>query len=332
MQMNNALEAYAAYAKDASLRMSSSSGAVFSLLAEWVLSGHGVVYGVAMSADCRDAEYRRVDDLHELSRLRGSKYLQARMGDTYQQVKSDLEAGTKVLFSGAGCQVNGLKMYLKKDYDNLVCVDVVCHGVPSPALWKKYVRHMEEQNGSKLISVNFRCKDDSWGDFGIKELDENSKEMYQPKDEDPFMLMFLRNYCLRPSCYECAAKAVKMSDITIADFWGIEDVVPEMDDGRGVSLVLIRCSKGLEMFAHVKSRLVYRKVSYKEGVKNNPSEYQSVLRPKKRDQFFRDMNTLEFRDLQKKYAMPVSVSLIGRIKKRIKRTKIWTKYRGVKPK
>lgn len=102
--------------------------------------------------------------------LRGSKYLQARVGNTYKQVKDDLLAGKLVLFSGTGCQVNGLKSFLGKDYDNLLCVDVICHGAPSPALWKRYAEYQEKKNRGKLMEINFRCKDDSWTDFGMKEV------------------------------------------------------------------------------------------------------------------------------------------------------------------
>lgn len=315
--------AYAAYAKDESLRLSSSSGAVFSLLAEYILSQNGVVYGVALSSDCRSAEFIRINHLEKLIRIRGSKYLQAGIGSTYKQVRSDLESGISVLFSGVGCQVNGLKLFLQKDYDNLFCVDVICHGVPSPALWRKYVEHMEKNSGEKLVSVNFRCKDNSWQDFGMKEVDENSKEVYISKDKDPFMQMFLRNYCLRPSCYECAAKDRKMSDITIADFWGIERVAPDMNDGKGTSLVLIRNTKGAALFEHISSGLVYKEVSYEDGVRGNPTEYKSVSRPKERDVFFGDMDVLGFEDLQKKYAVPVPVPFIQRTKRKVKKAFPW---------
>lgn len=319
MHNNRILKVYAAYAKDDLLRLSSSSGAVFSLLAERIFALDGVVYGVALSADCKSAEFIRVDSSEELSRIRGSKYLQAEMGNTYKQVKADLESGKNVLFSGVGCQINGLKLFLQKEYDKLFCVDVICHGVPSPALWRKYVEYMGEKNKAKLVSVEFRCKDDSWQEFGMKELNAKQKEVYISKDIDPFMQMFLRNYCLRPSCYECAAKKIKMSDITIADFWGIEEVVPDMNDGKGTSLLLIRNEKGLGLFEYISSGMIYKEVSYKDGVRGNPTEYKSVIRPIERDVFFQDMNELEFDDLQKKYAAPVSVSFVQRAKRKVKR-------------
>lgn len=300
---------YACYSLDQNTRLSSSSGAVFSLLAENALSKQGVVYGVAMSEDCYTAEFARVTDAAEFVRLRGSKYLQAKVGKTYQQVKADLLAGRYVLFSGTGCQVNGLKNFLSRDYDNLLCVDVICHGAPSPALWRKYAAYQEQVNGGKLKNINFRCKDDSWVDFGMKEAladipQDKLKKLYIPKDEDPYMQMFLRDYCLRPSCYECMAKNVKMSDLTIADFWGIDDVAPEMNDGKGTSLVLIRTEKGKQMFEMIGSGLKKEEVSYEDGVKGNPAEYRSCGRPPQRDAFFDDMKALEFAELEKKYVAP----------------------------
>ena len=129
--------------------------------------------------------------------------------------KVELQAGKLVLFTGTGCQVNGLKKFLGKDYENLICMDVICHGAPSPALWREYAQYQEKKSGGKLKGINFRCKDESWTDFGMKEvledIPENSvKRFYISKDKDPYMQMFLRDYCLRPSCYECVAKKEKM--------------------------------------------------------------------------------------------------------------------------
>lgn len=317
--MGDIIGTYAAYSKDEKLRLGSSSGAMFSLLAKQVLHRAGTVYGVSMSQDCKSAEFIRVDKQEELSKLRGSKYLQARVGNIYMQVKNDLESGLTVLFSGTGCQVNGLKGYLGKEYDNLYCVDVICHGVPSPRLWRAYVQYVEAEMDTKLVNVNFRCKDDSWSDFGIKRIDENHKAMYISKDRDPYMLMFLRDYSLRPSCYECVAKQWKLSDLTIADFWGINKVLPEMNDGKGVSLVIVRTSKGSELFDSIDSDIVFREVSYEDGVKENPSEYRSVRRPEERNCFFDDMAAMNFEKLKNKYAVPTPVPLKRKMKKLLKK-------------
>ena len=318
------LHTYACSLKDDSIRMSSSSGAVFSALASYVLSKKGVVYGVAMSEDCYSAEYISVIDEEGLVKLRGSKYLQAKVGNTYKQVQSDLLDGKYVLFTGTGCQVSGLKNFLGKDYDNLICVDVICHGAPSPALWRKYVLHQEEKYGGKLKYVNFRCKDQGWTDFGMKEAmstipEKHMRQSFISKNNDPYMQMFLRDYCLRPSCYECPAKKVKMSDISIADFWGIQRVAPDMNDEKGTSLVLIRTMKGKDVFDKVLEQFRYREVSYEDGVSGNKAEYQSAKRPNQRDSFFLDMENLTFDDLSKIYAVPIKVPVKTKIKRQIKK-------------
>ncbi len=316
------IKVYAGYNKNKDIRLSSSSGAVFSLLAENVLSFGGVVYGVKMSDDCYSAEFVRVTDITGLTRLRGSKYLQANVGNTYKRVKDDLSAGSFVLFSGTGCQVNGLKNFLEKDYDRLLCVDVICHGVPSSALWKKYAEYQEKKNGGKLKGINFRCKDDSWTDICMKEvladIRGEVKQTYISRNKDPYMKMFLRDYCLRPSCYDCIAKKVKMADLTIADFWGINDIAPEMNDGNGTSLVLIRTEKGIKVFEAIASKLHLKEVTYENGVRCNQSEYKSCLRPYQRDTFFDDMRAMEFEELEKKYAFSVKITFLSRVKRKIK--------------
>lgn len=315
------IKVYAGYNIDQDIRRSSSSGAIFSLLAEYVLSMQGIVYGVTMSEDCYSAEFKRVTNSAEFICLRGSKYLQAKIGSTYSQVKKDLVSGKCVLFSGTGCQVNGLKKFLKDEYDNLFCVDVICHGVPSPALWKKYVQYQEQNNGGKMKEINFRCKDESWMDFGMKETFEgdSQKEIYVNKDKDPYMQMFLQDYCLRPSCYECSAKKIKMSDLTIADFWGIDDIEPTMNDKRGTSLIMVRTQKGEKILKEIKKDLRLKQVSYEDGVQCNPAEYKSCARPAQRDTFFDDMKKYDFESLQKKYIVPKKKSFVGRIKRKIKK-------------
>lgn len=317
-------KAYACYNVNTDVRLSSSSGAVFSSLAEYVLNKNGIIYGVAMSEDCYSAEFIAVTDQSELIKLRGSKYLQAKVGDTFKKVKAELQAGKTVLFTGTGCQVNGLKTFLGKDYDNLICVDVICHGAPSPALWKKYVEYQEEKNSGKLIGINFRCKDASGIDCSsmkemLKDIPQGEeKRIYISKNKDPYMQMFLRDYCLRPSCYECVAKKEKKSDLTIADFWGIQDVAPEMNDGIGTSLVLIRTDKGQKIFRSISSKMKLKEVSYEAGVKGNSAEYKSCVRPLQRNTFFEDMNLMDFCELQRKYIVPTEYSLSTKIKGKVK--------------
>lgn len=318
------MKAYACYNTNEETRLSSSSGGVFSLLAEQVLADGGIVYGCAMTQDCYGAELIRVSDERDLRLLRGSKYLQAKMGDILSSVKSDLHAGKLVLFSGTGCQINGLKRFLQNDYDNLLCVDLICHGVPSPSLWKMYVQYREKHYG-KIKEINFRYKSHGWKDFGIK-----VNHRYISKDDDPYMQMFLEDKCLRPSCYVCMAKKDKESDITLADFWKIENVAPEMNDGKGVSLVLVRTERGKQMFEEIRSSMVVKEVDYAKAIDGNPAEYKSVERPSERDVFFIDMNRMSFDMLAKKYTAPHYKIKIRKIKRLIKRLIQNSMYGGEK--
>lgn len=309
---------YAAYAKDKDLRLSSSSGAMFSLFANHILSLSGVIYGVALSEDCYSAVYERVTESEGLSKLRGSKYFQSRIGDTYKLVKKDLLDGKIVLFTGTGCYVNGLKTFLQKEYDNLYCMDIVCHGTPSPELWKRYVQYREEQNHAKLIYANFRNKDKhDWNGFEMKEIDENHNEVWISRHIDPYFSMFVKNICLRPSCYSCVAKSYKLSDITAADFWGIDKVAPEMNDNLGISLVLTRTDKGQQLFDAVEDELMCKEVSYQDGVRDNKAEYQPYEAPKGRETFFIDMNRVSFEKLSHKYLDTPLWKKCARIAKRI---------------
>lgn len=302
------MKTYAAIYNNNEIREKSSSGGIFSALAD----KFDVVYGVAMTEDCYGAEVISVEG--DISPLRGSKYFQATMGDAFKLVKKDVEDGRKVLFSGTGCQINGLSMYLGKEYPNLFLLDIICHGTPSPKLWREYAKYQESKHG-KLQSVNFRCKDDSWVDFGMKE-----NQLYISKDKDSFMRMFLRNYCLRPACYECHAKYYKKSDMTIADFWGIENVAPEMNDGRGTSLVITRTDKGQELFYSLKDELKWKEVSYEDGVKCNTSEHSSVGRPRQRNTFFEDLEIMPFEKMEKKYAANIKVSFPRKVVRKIKQS------------
>lgn len=305
------MKTYAAFSKNIHERLKSSSGGIFSLIAKEIIFRGGIVYGVLMTKDCKAVEYRRVVDVYELEKLRGSKYLQAKIGNTYEKVKKDLESNLNVLFTGTACQVNGLKKYLGKDYSTLFCVDIVCHGVPSPKLWEEYI---ESKHKRDIIDIQFRCKDLGWSNYGMKEI-TRKKSYFIPKEENPFMVMFLKDFCLRPSCYKCLAKENKLSDMSIGDFWGIDDVAPEMNDDKGISLIILRTDKGEQLFVDIQEKLLYKKVTYEEGIRCNPAENRSAAKPLERTYFFSDMNKMSFEELRKKYVIIPSPSIKKRIKK-----------------
>ena len=293
--------AYGVKAKDVELRLNSSSGGAFSLLAEGVLSRGGAVFGVAMAADCKSARHVMAESEGELAALRGSKYLQSDLEDTFRQVKKELEQ-RPVLFSGTPCQVDGLNAYLGQGYENLLTVEVICHGVPTPKLWEKYAEYFSAQSDGEIGRVEFRNKDSGWRHFALKYQGRNSSKLRLASDGNLFMRMFLQDLCLRPSCYQCPSKGLeRTADLTIADFWGIENVAPELDDDKGTSLVLAHSEKGRKTLEAVLDKTDWRRVDCAAALQGNRAMLHSAERPEKRDAFMADVDRLPFADLEKKY-------------------------------
>lgn len=317
--MGTAIATYAAFSKNDNLRLHSSSGAVFPVLAQKVLEQGGVVYGVTMNDDCSGAEFRRADTLEKLVQLTSSKYLQASVGNTFRNVREDLKKGLLVLFTGTGCQINGLRLFLSKDYDNLLCVDVLCHGVPSPKVWKEYKAFREININSSFTGVNFRDKKLSWQEFGMSEIYKDGRKAFIPKEQNPFLILFLDNISLRPSCYQCKARDNRFSDLTLGDFWGIDRINRQLNDGKGLSLILIRTEKGGHFFQDCKDKLYCKAVSYAEAIAENPPEYQSPEMPQVREQFFKDLNQKNFGTLVDQYAEIPDISVASKAKAEVKR-------------
>lgn len=249
------VEAYAAQNGEETLRLASSSGGIFTSLAQWVLSSHGVVFGAAFDEDF-SVKHRMVQTQAELELLRGSKYVQSQTGHTFREVKVQLESGRMVLYTGVACQIAGLRKYLKKDYEGLYTVDVLCHGVPSPGLWRSYLRYQENTQGEAVQSVNFRGKTFGWKNFSMEQVFESGKTYCVAHDDDPYVTLFLENICLRPSCHSCPFKVFpRDSDLTLGDAWGISDTMPEMDDDKGTSLIIVNSEKGAQLLSQIQSRL-----------------------------------------------------------------------------
>lgn len=240
---------YAAINNDESIRMQSSSGGIFTLLAESVIDRGGVVFGV-----CFDRDWNVVHDYTEtkegLAKFRGSKYVQSNLGNSFSLVKTFLNSGREVLFSGTPCQVAGLKNYLRKSYSNLLTVDLVCHGVPSPDVWRKYLQEticrvfgIRNKNnavnpGDYITDISFRAKDIGWKKFSFKIKYKDGRTEMMPFYENPYMNTFLLDISLRPSCYSCPAKLHNVqSDMTLADFWGVNNINPFIDDDKGCGLI-----------------------------------------------------------------------------------------------
>jgi coenzyme F420-reducing hydrogenase beta subunit len=300
--VENTPVAYACINKNESIRLESSSGGVFSLIAEQVIDDGGVVFGAGFDENF-EVVHSYIEKKNDIGKYRGSKYVQSKIGNTYKQAESFLKSGRKVLFTGTPCQIAGLKSFLGKTYINLLCVDLVCHGVPSPDVFKKYIKYRNEKANSQVKRISFRRKDEGWKRFSVSFLFENDTEYRQNLNNDLYMKAFLKNICLRPSCYECKFKTLhRQSDITLADFWGIQSIAPEMDDDKGISLLLINSDNGVEMFNRIKKSILYKEVNINEAIKFNPAVINSAQLHPNRDAFFEGLkDNISFDLLVKKY-------------------------------
>ena len=260
----------------------SSSGGVFSALAERILSDGGVVFGAAFDKRM-NVRHIMIDKPSELELLRGSKYVQSDTTGIYQQILNLLSSGRKVLFAGTPCQVAGLKNYLNKDCPELITIDIACHGVPSPKLWTKYVM----DKGDGLEHVNFRDKTKSWRKYHIAYIYKDKIEKVR-FDKDPYMQLFLQNVSLRPSCYGCSFRnGGNRSDITLADFWSVAGAVPHMNDDRGVSAVIVNTAKGQELINELDQAI---EVKYEDAVRSNGGFFSTFEIPAARDEFFQGLD------------------------------------------
>ncbi len=270
---------YAAKAKDDYIVNNSSSGGVFTILAKEIINNKGVVYGAVLNIGDMEVKHLRINNLKDLNLINGSKYVQSNLDNIYRQVKADLDDDITVLFSGTPCQIIGLKSYLRKKYDNLVCIDVVCHGVPSPLFFNKYTQFLENKYNSKIKSVNFKNKTNGWNNSNIEISFDNGDVLLEKISDNVYMKSFLNNTILRESCYNCNFKSNNSNtDITLGDFWGIENFTKneKLLDNTGVSLIIINSTKGLDLFYKVSNELIYEEKSYDEAKKYNSCLVKSV--------------------------------------------------------
>lgn len=295
-------KAYAALNKNEEQRLASSSGGVFTILAEQVLDENGFVFGAAFTEDSRSVRHISCDSTIGLGMLRGSKYLQSDKQGSYREVREELSNGRLVLFSGTPCEIEGLKRYLGKPYANLICIDIICHGVPSPKLWEKYVCYRENEAGASTLKTFFRHKHYGWKKYSVLFEFSNNTEYLGPLNKDLYMKMFLQNLCLRPSCYECNFKKMnRESDITLADFWGGQNIVPEMDDDKGLSLLIVHSNAGESLLNRVQDKLLMKAVDLDVALEGNSMMTKSVDKPVSRDMFMRELDDLEIPALADKY-------------------------------
>ncbi|MGN1419504.1 MAG: Coenzyme F420 hydrogenase/dehydrogenase, beta subunit C-terminal domain [Acutalibacteraceae bacterium] len=313
-------QVFAAMNKDDEQRKQSSSGGIFTLIAQVILNSGGVVYGAAFD-DNFNVRHIEINDEAGLSKLRTSKYVQSLTGDTFSSVKRELEKGIRVFYTGTPCQIDALKLFLNKDYENLFCADIVCHGVPSELVWQKYLAF----TGLKNISeIQFRNKDNGWlnYNFVIKTNDKNFSVKY---NSNPYFKLFLNDFSLRKSCYNCPSKGFnRNSDITLADFWGINHLDAEMFDDKGTSLLLIHSEKGLSLLNDIKDKINIKRMSPNDAAILNPSISEKPAMPENREKFFAEIikeKPCDFDKLAKKYCtqkVPVTAKIKGYAKRALK--------------
>ncbi len=290
---------YAVKHRDDQVRMNSSSGGMFTAISDYVLGIGGVVYGAAFDNQYRVCHQKAVTT-EERNRFRGSKYVQSDLNDVFADIKAELKTGQTVLFTGTPCQNAGLSAFLMKKYENLILCDIVCHGTPSPLIFKEYIGYCEMKSRSQIIGYYCRYKGNGWHSHTEKAICANGKEDSQSPLSQSYKNIFYSHTALRPSCHNCKfCRFTRPSDITIADFWGIERSMPDFDDNKGVSLVLINSPKGKNLFGNLAEQIEWRTSNTCECLQHNlqaPSQASPY-----REQFWKEYHANGIEYILKKY-------------------------------
>lgn len=324
---------WAAWNLNEDIRRKSSSGGVFSALAENVLSKGGVVVGAAFDEQLV-LRHRIIDSVADLHKLRGSKYVQSQISPSlYKNIDNLLKKKRIVLFSGTPCQVAGVQNILNKLYDNFYCCDLACMGVPSQLLFQKFLIWEVGQTGNKISKIKFRDKRTGWKSSSLTIHHENGK--VESSKHNPYQIAFLKRVALRPSCYECIFKGIRRyGDISLADFWGVSKKYPQYDqDDKGTSLVFINNDKGKELLEDCRSKLFLGSADIDSAVANNPMIVRPAQRPQERDGFYNDLMVLTFNNLIRKYRLhgpSLHQRALGFLKRKIKQTLLLFFYLGQK--
>ncbi len=295
------LEVVAAQSKDDKIRSLSSSGGIFATAAKCFIEDGGLVCGAAFDEDMRLC-HTTAETVDELWPLMGSKYIQSDTVDIFKKIDEALKAGRKVMFCGTPCQGAAVRNSFG-DHENLTVVDFICHGVPTPKLFERFME--DKFSGPKFVT--FRDKKRGWEEFSMR-VDHEKGTYNVSRYKDPYIRIFLENVSLRPSCYNCSWKAENFSsDITIGDFWGVSKVLPSMNDDKGTSLVIIRSRKGKELFERIEKGLIYKKTDIESSVKSNGMYNESTVMPQRREEFFDLIKAnASFEEINSKFGHPIS--------------------------
>lgn len=286
---NNPPKAFSLINKDENIRLKSASGGAFSAFAKYILEQNGVVYGVIYDENMQ-VIHSRATTFQEVEKMYSSKYVQSNTRDTFKQAKKDLEDGKYVLFSGTPCQIAGLKSYLRKTYDNLITVDLICHGVPSTTIFEKYKKEfMQNKPNEKLININFRSKIKGWETYTIENT-TNRKSYYINRFNDLFMKAFIADIAINNSCLKCEFSAIpRIADITIGDFWGVDDYDKTLNDQKGLSIILVNSKKGQDFLKLADNHIKIIEVPLEVAIKGNPNIHSSSKAHKSRAEFLEEL-------------------------------------------
>lgn len=286
---------YACKHKDEDIRQKSSSGGAFTAFATKIINDGGVVYGATFKSDF-SVHHIRVNNHQDLSVIRGSKYVQSSIDGTYKSAKKDIVSGIPVLFTGTPCQIAGLKSFLgKKQYPNLVCIEIICHGVPNNKVFHHYLSALEKNNNSRLSYFSFRDKKNGWMAYENYAIFNDGTEYRCLGKEDPYIQGFIKNLYIRPSCSNCHFKNFKSkADITIGDFWGSDIFDNKYNDNTGISLVCINSENGAHLFANVCTTFDIKESSLDTILPYNAQLTQSITPHHNTEKFFKNYHKKDF--------------------------------------
>lgn len=292
-------DAYGVKHKNHEIRMESRSGGMFTAISDYILENDGVVYGVGYKNHF-EVCHKRAIDRSQRDEFRGSKYVQSELNDVFLQVRNDLLEDKWVMFTGTPCQTAGLDIYLTRtgiNKDKFILCDIICHGTPSPKLFKDYISYIEQKYKNKIENFDFRNKKKFGWEAHRESFKINNKEYYS----DIYTTLFYKHDSLRPSCFNCKYTNMnRPSDITLADFWGIDKISPDFNDNRGVSLVFVNTEKGKKIFNNVKNKLDYLNCTGVSFI--HPNLREPTKRPASREQFWKDYQKYGFEYIVKEYA------------------------------
>lgn len=275
---------YAARNKNYAQRLISSSGSIFPPIAEWILANNGIVVGAAYDEQF-NVVHKIIDSTDSLGELQGSKYLQCKADNTtFKRIRDELKGGRLVLYAGMACQVEGLKAFLRKEYDNLYTIDLICMGIPSPIVWQKYLKVFFADE--RIKNVNFKEKSVGWNSFCFY-VKTNKRDFKERGMENLYLQSMFRSWNMRPSCFTCPFKKERrFSDFTLADCWGANRLVPTIDDNKGLSSVIVHSTKGQRLWQLLSGRIESIEISIDSIAAGNQNLIQNKPQTGNRQLFY----------------------------------------------